>query len=139
LEQFEQQFKVHTWKWLHVKTIPIIIAGDPSIAKAYICWIFNNDTNFLTKEITLKHHFMGREQIKVKVNEFMHGLFHTTLMKNVRICNLMVMFKALKDTVINLLVTPKTSFGMPSLLVQLISNELRILSKRLGFLGYACR
>jgi hypothetical protein len=72
LEQFEQQFKVHTWKWLHVKTIPIIIVGDPSIAKAYICWIFNNDTNFLTKEITLKHHFMGREQIKVKVNEFMH-------------------------------------------------------------------
>jgi hypothetical protein len=74
LERFEQQFKVHTRKWIHAKTIPIIIAGHPSIAKAYIRWIFNADTNFPTNEITLKHHFMGREQIKVKINEFMNWL-----------------------------------------------------------------
>jgi hypothetical protein len=56
LDRFEQQFTVHiniTRKWLHTKTIPIIIAGNPHFAKACICWIFNDDTNFPTNEIIL--------------------------------------------------------------------------------------
>lgn len=74
LERFEQQFKVHTRKWLHTKTIPIIIAGNPHFAKAYFRWVFNNDSNFPTDEIVLKHHYMGKQQIKVKINEFMQWL-----------------------------------------------------------------
>ena len=54
MERFKQQFKVPTRKWLHMKTIPIIIAGHPSIAKAYLRWIFKKDTNF-TKTIGFTH------------------------------------------------------------------------------------
>jgi hypothetical protein len=36
LEKFEATFKEYTKKWRHHKTLPIIIAGQPQIARAFI-------------------------------------------------------------------------------------------------------
>jgi hypothetical protein len=49
--------------------LPVIIAGHPLIAKAYIRWLFGKTETFPNKETTLDHHYMNGQTIKVNISE----------------------------------------------------------------------
>jgi hypothetical protein len=69
LERFEEQLNEHTKKWRSTETLPVIIAGHPLIAKAYINWLFGKTETFPNKETTLDHHNMNGQTIKVNISE----------------------------------------------------------------------
>jgi hypothetical protein len=69
LEKFDEQLNKHTKKWRTTETLPVIIAGHPLIAKAYLRWIFNIQDQFPTIEIELDHHYMNGKSTKIKISE----------------------------------------------------------------------
>ena len=66
-EHFEDSFKEHTRKWRMKETLPIIIAGHPLVAKAFIRWLFGYKELFPDEEIELKHHYLDSQSIKINI------------------------------------------------------------------------
>lgn len=82
LERFENTFREHTKKWCTVKTLPIIIAGHPRIAKAYLRWLFNLEQQFPNEVIELEHHHTGQQQITVNISECLIWLINEAINNN---------------------------------------------------------
>ena len=67
---FERVFKQYTAKWRHYKTLPLILAGHPLIAKAFIRWLFgSNSETPANQEAELIHHYDGISTPKVNVSK----------------------------------------------------------------------
>jgi hypothetical protein len=49
-DKFEETFNEYTKKWRSAKTLPIIIAGEPRIAKAYLRWLFHSGGDTSSRE-----------------------------------------------------------------------------------------
>jgi hypothetical protein len=75
LEKFEATFKEYTKKWRHHKTLPIIIAGQPQIARAFIRWLFGSNTPTPPNEtVELIHHYDGHQAPTINVKECINWL-----------------------------------------------------------------
>jgi hypothetical protein len=78
-ERFNETFNEHTKKWRTPKTIAIIVAGHPQIAKAFLRWLFDIEETFPNEDIELKHHYFGKQPTKINVSECLHWLIDGTL------------------------------------------------------------
>jgi hypothetical protein len=57
LEKFEDTFAEHTKKWRSHGTLPVIIAGHPQIARAFIRWLLGSENDIdADEEAELIHH-----------------------------------------------------------------------------------
>ena len=74
LERFEETFTRHTCKWRTSKTLPIIIAGHPTISKWFVRFLFGMAPSFPDEDIILEHHYMGDQPITVNLKECMDWL-----------------------------------------------------------------
>eukprot|EP00956_Cyclotella_meneghiniana_P026149 scaffold55872_cov78-Cyclotella_meneghiniana.AAC.1 len=68
-QRFEESFTEHTRKWRTPKTLPIIIAGHPMIAKSFLRWVFGQAQSFPDENIVLKHHYLGKNDTIINVKE----------------------------------------------------------------------
>eukprot|EP00956_Cyclotella_meneghiniana_P010989 scaffold15408_cov41-Cyclotella_meneghiniana.AAC.7 len=78
-ERFEEAFNEHTKKWRTPETLPIIVAGHPRIAKAFVHWIFGQSPSFPDEDIELKHHYLGKQPTKINIRECLTWLIEGTL------------------------------------------------------------
>jgi hypothetical protein len=76
LDKFEETFKEHTKKWRSAKTLPIVIAGHPRIAKAYLRWLFDKDPS-PDETVVLEHHYNGMP-VSISVNQCISWLTERT-------------------------------------------------------------
>jgi hypothetical protein len=81
-ERFENTFQEYTRKWCTVETLPIIIAGHPRIAKAYLLWLFSLDKQFPNEVIELEHHHTGTKPITINISECLLWLINNTIDNN---------------------------------------------------------
>jgi hypothetical protein len=74
LDKFEATFKEYTKKWRDHKTLPIVIAGQPRIARAFIRWLFDRPNATANEEVEMIHHYTGLDTPKIKVEECINWL-----------------------------------------------------------------
>ena len=55
--------------WRSTETLPVIIAGHPLIAKAYLRWLFNIEQRFPNIEVELEHYYMNGRCTKINLSE----------------------------------------------------------------------
>jgi hypothetical protein len=75
LEKFEETFAEHTKKWRSHGTLPVIIAGHPQIARAFIRWLLGSENDAdADEEAELVHHYTGTTTPTINVKECINWL-----------------------------------------------------------------
>jgi hypothetical protein len=64
---FDFCWSEQTKKWRSSETLPIIVAGHPTIAKYFLSSVFGVDTAIPANNVAMGNHFMNRELITVKL------------------------------------------------------------------------
>jgi hypothetical protein len=75
-ERSEESFKEHKRKWRTKETLPIIIAGHPLVAKAFIPLLFGYEKSFPDEEIELKQHYLDGQPTKINIGECLTWLIN---------------------------------------------------------------
>jgi hypothetical protein len=76
IERFEQTLHEHTMKCRTNETLPIVIAGHPTIAKWFLKWVFDDATIPTDLNVELQHHQLNDETPTVNVYDCLNWLTH---------------------------------------------------------------
>jgi hypothetical protein len=75
IQRFEETLKAHTSRWRSQQSVPIIIAGNPVIAKHFLRWLFHGHLP-PNEEVEMEHHYMNSETQTVNILDCIKWLTH---------------------------------------------------------------
>jgi hypothetical protein len=76
IERFEQTLHEHTMKWRTNETLPVVIAGHPTIAKWFLKWVFDDATIPTDLNVELYNHQLKDKTPSVNVYDCLNWLTH---------------------------------------------------------------